>query len=296
MTELSPDNVALVALLTRGPTMQWAQYRDELALDALPSDLVTDSAERRRGETTLNNWLNAAAGANFYSYLDAGYPAQLSEVWDFPPFVFLQGDETPLHSPHGDRGICIVGSRSAASGAVDVASYIARSLAEEGITIVSGLAAGIDYAAHNAAVQAGARTVGVIGTGIDRCYPPSSCQLQQRLAAGHGMVLSQFPPGSSPTRSSFPMRNGVMSAYGNATIIVAADEKSGTRHQARQAIRHGRPLILAEPVARETTWGKKLADDPLVDAHVARTPDDAIDLARSVLNRRSPIPAEATLF
>lgn len=296
MTALSPENVALVALLTREPSMRWAQYRDELAIDALPSDLVTDSAERRRGEATLSRWLDTAAGANFYSYLDSGYPAQLREVWDFPPFVFLQGDEAPLHSPIGDRGICIVGSRSASSTAVDVASYIARSLTKEGTTIVSGLAAGIDYAAHSAAIQMGARTVGVIGTGIDRCYPPSSRQLQQHLAAGHGMVLSQFPPGSSPTRSSFPMRNGVMSAYGNATIIVAASEKSGTRHQARQAIRHGRPLILAEPVARETTWGGKLADDPLIDAHVARTPDEAIELAQSVLNRRSPVPAEATLF
>lgn len=296
MTALSPENVALVALLTREPMMRWAQYRDELVADSRPSDLVAGSGELSRGETTLRGWLAAAAGANFYSYRDDGYPAQLREVWDFPPFVFLQGDETPLHSPHGDRGICIVGSRSASSGAVDVASYIARSLAEEGTTIVSGLAAGIDYAAHGAAVQMGARTVGIIGTGIDRCYPSSSCQLQQHLAAGHGMVLSQFPPGSSPTRSSFPMRNGVMSAYGNATIIVAASEKSGTRHQARQAIRHGRPLILAEPVARETTWGRKLADDPLVDAHVARTPDDAIELARSVLNRRSPVPAEASLF
>lgn len=137
MTALSPENVALVALLTREPTMRWAQYRDDLAIDALPSGLVTDAAERQRGEATLSRWLDTAAGANFYSYLDSGYPAQLREVWDFPPFVFLQGDETPLHSPRGDRGICIVGSRSASSEAVAVSSYIARSLAEEGTTIVS---------------------------------------------------------------------------------------------------------------------------------------------------------------
>jgi len=296
MTAVTLENAALVALLTRGPAMRWAQYRDELVADQLPSDLVTDSAELSRGEAALRTWLESAKDANFYSYLDDGYPAQLREVWDFPPFVFLQGDETPLHTATGDRGICIVGSRSASRAAVEIARYIAHSLAADGATIISGLAEGIDHAAQSAAVEMGARTVGVVGTGIDRYYPSSSRRLQEKLEAGQGMVLSQFPPGSSPTQASFPMRNGVMSAYGNATIIVEASEKSGTRHQARQAVRHGRPLILAEPVARRTTWGKKLADDPLVDVHVARTPDDAIALAWSVLKRRSPMPVEASLF
>jgi DNA processing protein len=104
-----------------------------------------------------------------------------------------------------------------------------------GVAVVSGLAEGIDTAAHQAALAAGGRTIAVIGTGIDQVDPAANRQLQQRIE-DDGLVLSQFWPGSGPTRSSFPMRNATMSAYGMCTLLVTAGEQSGARIQARQAV------------------------------------------------------------
>jgi DNA processing protein len=282
------ERAALVSLLTQGERMEWAQLRSRLASeDALPSMLVAGEDDIRAGGEMIKNWEGKAGGASFYSYLDSGYPSQLRTVWDFPPFVFLKGDERPLASYLGDMGVCIVGSRKPHPDSVSATQWIADALSAEGITIVSGLAEGIDRAAHRAALRRRGRTVGVIGTGIDRYYPASSKDLQVELESERGMVLSQFVPGSSPTRYSFPMRNATMSAYGSASIIIEASEKSGTRHQARQAVRHGRPLILSPQVARETSWGNRLANDPLVDAKVGHTPEETVDLALGVFDRRS---------
>ena len=280
------ERAALVHLLTRDRSLKWASLRDHLVVGELrPSELLGDEAELQRGFNMLEQWMARATGSHFYSYLDSGYPSQLRSVWDFPPFVFIKGDESPLHRPEGDPGVCIVGSRKPAPASVEAARFIARGLIAEGVTIVAGLAEGIDQAAHRAALEKNARTVGVIGTGIDRYYPASSKPLQRQMEDGAGMVLSQFMPGTSPTQYSFPMRNGTMSAYGAATIIIEAAEKSGTRHQARQAVRHGRPLILSTQVAAQTTWGRALVEDPLIDARVARTPQHAVDLAFDVFER-----------
>lgn len=278
------ERVALLALLTRSEKMHWAEYRDELVTGRLPSELV-EEFELERGEHVLATWRSAAPGASFYTYLDTGYPHQLRDVWDFPPFVFVQGDEAPMHKDAGDIGVAIVGSRQASQAAVRDVESLVRFLADEDVSIVSGLAGGVDQAAHRAAFKFGARTVGIIGTGIDRYYPHSSQDIQRRLEGGEGMVLSQFKPGSSPSRSSFPMRNAVMSAYARATIIVEASEASGTRHQAKSAIKHGRPLILSESVVRQTTWGQQLSHDRSLDLTVAESPAKAAELAKRILSR-----------
>lgn len=290
------ERVALLALLTRSEKMRWAEYRDELALGRLPSELAKD-AELDRGQQVLREWRAAVPAASFYTYLDDGYPSQLRDVWDFPPFIFTQGDEAPMHSQPGDIGVSIVGSREASPAAVRDVESLVRLMTDEDISVISGLAGGVDQAAHKAALKFGMRTVGVIGTGIDRYYPASSRDIQQRLARGEGMVLSQFKPGSSPSRSSFPMRNAVMSAYGRATIIVEASESSGTRHQAKSAVKHGRPLILSETVVRNTTWGRQLSQDRALDVMVADSPEAAASLAKSVLCRSvSSVNREATAF
>lgn len=290
------ERVALLALLTRSEKMRWAEHRDELALGRLPSELAKD-AELDRGEQVLREWRAAAPAASFYTYLDEGYPSQLRDVWDFPPFIFAQGDEAPMHSQPGDIGVSIVGSREASPAAVRDVENLVRLVADEDISIISGLAGGVDQAAHKAALKFGMRTVGIIGTGIDRYYPASSRDIQQRLARGEGMVVSQFKPGSSPSRSSFPMRNAVMSAYGRATIIVEASESSGTRHQAKSAVKHGRPLILSETVVRNTTWGRQLSQDRALDVMVADSPEAAASLAKSILYRSvSSVNREAIAF
>lgn len=280
------ERAALVYLLTRDRSMKWASLREQLVVGEMrPSDLVDSETALQHGAEMLEQWMSQAVNARFYTYLDGGYPASLRSVWDFPPFVFIKGDEAPLRGTGGDPGVCIVGSRKPATGSLDAAQYIARGLITEGITIVSGLAEGIDQAAHRAALEMNARTVGIIGTGIDRYYPASSKPLQQQMEDGAGMVISQFMPGASPAQFSFPMRNATMSAYGTATIIIEAAEKSGTRHQARQAVRHGRPLILSTQVANRTSWGRSLSEDTLADVKVADSPRHAVELAFGLFER-----------
>lgn len=133
-------------------------------------------------------------------------------------------------------------------------------LADRGVPVISGLAAGIDTAAHTAALAAGGRTVAVIGTGIDRAYPSQNRALQEKIA-GDGLVISQFLPGSPPTRTSFPMRNAVMSGYALATVVIEAAYVSGARMQARLALQHGRHVFLMRALL-EHDWARGYAGRP----------------------------------
>ena len=132
----------------------------------------------------------------------------------------------------------------------------------EGLTVIAGLAAGIDTAAHQAALDADGRTVAFLGTGITQSYPASNRALQREIA-DRGLLLAVYPD-APPTKHSFPMRNATMSGYGLATIVIEAGEHSGTRIQARVAGEHGRPVILTDRVAATTTWGAALVERPNV--------------------------------
>ena len=179
-------------------------------------------------------------------------------IRETPPFLFYDGT---LSEP--DPGMSVVGSRSASDRALRFAADAARLLVSEGLTVIAGLAAGVDSAAHRAALEAGGRTVAFIGTGLAKSYPAENATLQREIAA-RGLVLSQFYPDASPTKQTFPMRNATMSGYGLATIVVEAGEHSGTRIQARVAGEHGRPVILTSEVVQKTAWGSALVDRPNV--------------------------------
>ena len=162
----------------------------------------------------------------------------------------------------------------------------ARILAERHLSVIAGLAEGIDTVAHRTALDLGARTVAVIGTGINKYYPAANRKLQDQIAET-GLVISQFYPDSPPSKASFPMRNGTMSGYGMATIVIEAGEHSGTRIQARRAAEHGRPVILARQVAETTQWGADIARNPWVFVVGSRQDIEAavdeISIDRSVL-------------
>lgn len=198
------------------------------------------------------------AGYRFLTVLDADYPSQLLGIRETPPFLFYEGSLQTR-----DEGISVVGSRSATEWGLRLATEASRHLASEGLTVIAGLAAGIDTAAHQAALAVGGRTVAFLGTGIAQSYPSSNRDLQREIAE-RGLLLSQFYPDAPPTKQSFPMRNATMSGYGLATIVIEAGEKSGTRIQARVAGEHGRPVILTDRVAATTTWGAAMVDRPNV--------------------------------
>ena len=175
-----------------------------------------------------------------------------------PDRLYLRGDRDLLEQ--GSR-VAVVGSRLASAGALELARRITSFLVSRGITIVSGLALGIDTVAHRTAIGRGGRTVAVLGTGLDRCAVSRNRALQDQIGARH-LLVSQFPSGQPPHRSYFPRRNKTMALLSDATIIVEAGEDSGTRHQGWEAIKLGRPVLF--PVAfldsGAATWPRKMEE------------------------------------
>jgi DNA processing protein len=132
---------------------------------------------------------------------------------------------------------------------------------ESGFTILSGLALGIDTAAHTAALDAGGSTSAVVGTGLNRVFPPENSGLAERILASGGALLSQFFPAQPPTRWTFPMRNVVMSGLSMATVVVEASETSGARMQARVALQHGRTVFLLRSLVEQHAWAQKYVNE-----------------------------------
>jgi DNA processing protein len=279
------ERAALVALLrTRPDGLTWSQITAEVdsqgsALHVWrarqPVDLFSDgdtAAALNDAARAIATW--EADKLGFLTFRDEAYPAQLREIHEMPPLLFHRGALV-----RGEFGVSVVGSRDASPRGLDIARSVAAGLVERGITVIAGLAKGIDTAAHVAALDAGGRTVAVIGTGITRSYPAANRDLQDRIAAD-GLVLSQFWPDAPPTKHSFPMRNAIMSGYGRATVIVQAGEHSGARIQARQAVAHGRPVILTDLVVAATKWSADLIDRPGV--HVAGSTTEIMSIVEDI--------------
>ena len=172
-----------------------------------------------------------------------------------PEFLYVVGDDQLLTA---GRRVSVVGSRAASLDATKRTRKLVKALVSENVTVVSGLAAGIDTVAHSAAIEFGGRTIAVLGTGVDRAYPSSNTGLHREIAKFHAAV-SQFPLGSPPLRHHFPHRNKTMALISDATVIVAAGERSGTVHQAWESLRLGRDLLLLESLAsRRFTWTEEL--------------------------------------
>lgn len=153
--------------------------------------------------------------------------------------LYCAGDLELLKRP----SVAIVGSRNASEDGIKRARKLARELVAEGVVIVSGLAEGIDHAAHTAAIEAGGRTIAVIGTPLDTAYPAKNKRLQEEIYRDH-LLISQFQPGSRVFKGNFPARNKTMVALTDATVIVEATDSSGTHHQGWECIKVHRWLFV----------------------------------------------------
>jgi DNA processing protein len=273
------EQAALLAWLRRPrvvwPTVterleQYGNVQQAVAADAPAQSSLFDETpadDNERAAFDLEQW--EEVGIRMVSVLDAEYPANLRMVHQHPPVLFLRGTADDRDA----ASIAIVGTRQPSARGLDQARELASGLAARGVPVVSGLAAGIDTAAHTAALAAGARTVAVIGTGIDRAYPPPNAALQEEIAA-RGLVISQFLPGSPPTKASFPMRNAVMSGYTLATVVVEAAARSGSRMQARLALEQGRHVFLMRTLL-DHDWAQDYAQRPAVT--VVETADEVFN-------------------
>ena len=185
------------------------------------------------------------------------YPSNLQSVGDKPPFLFVEGR---FQDVEDRRAVAVVGTRQASPAGIARARRLSQNLVEGGVTVVSGMARGIDMAAHLAALDAGGRTVAVMGTGILHRYPRECSPLADRIVVSGGALVSQFLPTQTPTRWTFPTRNITMSGLALATIVVEAGETSGAKQQAEAALRHGRSVFLIRSLVEERDWAKALID------------------------------------
>lgn len=271
------ERAALVALLRRG-NRSWPELTDQVELlgsaravldrqiDASGQGALFDTAPAMDLEsvaTEIDGW--AQQGMQLVTILDEDYPLYLRLVHQRPPFLFLRGKAV-----QEDLRVAVVGTRRPSPEGVSHARAIAGGLAARGVTVVSGLASGIDTAAHRATLAAGGRTVAVIGTGLLRSYPAENAGLQSEIAE-RGLLVSQFWPDAAPSKATFPMRNAVMSGYSLATVVVEAAYRSGARMQARLALEHGRRVFLLKSLMTHE-WAREYASRP--NTTVVEGPED----------------------
>ncbi|MEW6573041.1 MAG: DNA-processing protein DprA [Bacillota bacterium] len=177
------------------------------------------------------------AGVGFVTLIDDDYPALLREIFDPPAALFFRGELRPA-----ETAVAVVGTRRCSNYGRSVAERLGRELAEAGVAVVSGLARGIDAAAHRGTLAAGGRTVAVLGTGLDVCYPSENQRLMEEIAV-KGAVVSEFPLGMHGHPWQFPVRNRIIAGLSRAVVVVEAGERSGALITADLALEQGREVM-----------------------------------------------------
>ena len=211
----------------------------------------------------------ARDGIHVVPWNDARFPAALSGLTDIPPALWYQGQLPAMDAP----SVAIVGSRAASAVAIETAARLGAGLAALGLTVVSGLARGVDSAAHRGALQTG-RTIAVLGSGLDRVYPSEHTALARQIAQS-GLVVSEYPPGTPPLPHHFPMRNRLISGLSRAVVVIEASEKSGSLITAACALEQGRD-VMAVPgnvLSGRNRGGHALLRD---GAKIVETADDIV--------------------
>lgn len=266
--------------LLRSPNIGPISYRQLIArfgsagaaIDALP-----DLASRGRGPyrpasaDAIEREVVAvrSAGARYLFHDQPDYPALLGELDSAPPIVTCRGDLALASKPC----VALVGARNASAAAVKLARDFAAALAEAGFTVVSGLARGIDGAAHEGAFP---QTIGVIASGIDIAYPPQHADLQERIAS-HGLLIAEQPPGTEPRGRHFPSRNRIIAGLASGTVVIEAAPQSGSLITARLAAEAGREVmaIPGSPLDARSLGCNQLIREGAV---LVQSPDDVAEL------------------
>lgn len=194
----------------------------------------------------------AECGARIISLDDSWYPVRLREIYDPPVVLFVRGSVELLSKP----GIALVGTRHPTPYGLGMAERLSKDLAVHGLSIISGMARGIDTASHRGAIAANGKTIAVFGTGIDVMYPKENTRLADQILALGGALISEFPMATFPAPQNFPIRNRIISGMSVGVLVVEAAEYSGTRITARCALEQNRD-VYAVPgnVTNKNSWG-----------------------------------------
>ncbi|MEY2919455.1 MAG: hypothetical protein RL261_760 [Pseudomonadota bacterium] len=243
--------------LAHAPGLHAGQLQHWLAQGASPIDLARESrstlAAIGLGQAAIQallqpdraalandrDWLQAAPDRSLVTWGSAEYPPLLAQIPDAPLVLYAEGDVTALCLPQ----LAIVGSRNPTALGRDTATQFALHLAQAGLAITSGLALGIDAAAHRGALRAGARTVAVVGRGLDAVYPRENTALAQEIVGRQGVIVTDLPIGTPPLKQNFPRRNRILSGLAVGTLVVEAALQSGSLITARLAADQGREVF-----------------------------------------------------
>ncbi|HEX7750596.1 MAG TPA: DNA-processing protein DprA [Bordetella sp.] len=309
---LEPDlgpSLAYALLSALGEPAQIYARRAAELMRHVPQSLALQLASEPLGEiaekieTTLR-WVEEP-GRHILTLADPAYPRQLLTIADPPLLLYVAGDPAQLSKP----GLAVVGARSATPGGAENARAFSRHLAAQGWSVVSGLALGIDGAAHEGALAAGpegAGTVAVMGTGIDRIYPAAHRDLAHRIAA-HGALISELPLGTQVRAFNFPRRNRLVAGLARGVLVVEAAKQSGSLITARLAAESGRevfaiPGSIHSPLSRGChaliRQGAKLVEtaQDITDELGLPTPDARPAPAARSVQARSPAAPESPLL
>ncbi len=236
---IGPQRLRRVAESFDDMEQAWRASADELAMAGLEPKVAEAAVAARSGidVEALMERIDRA-GVTVHTLADPTYPARLADVYDAPPVLYVRGD----FAPEDEWAVAVVGTRNISPYGREVTHRLVTELARRNVTIVSGLARGVDGVAHRAALDAGGRTIAVFACGVDVVYPPEHRRLAAEIARS-GALVSEYPVGTAPDAGNFPARNRIISGLSLGTIVVEAGEKSGALITARRALEQNREVF-----------------------------------------------------
>jgi DNA processing protein len=283
-SKVSEQTLALFAMKNVLATRP-SRIRELLAITESPVDalrellnsyLITDEFDLAMGQAREAERELSSSDVGVSSWFENNFPTQLKDELRNSELIYFKG-ALPLLMP---KSVSIIGTRNPSVAGESLAAQLGAGFSEQNVAIVSGLARGIDTIAIRSSIENNNFTVGVIGTGIDVYYPRENKELQNDVSES-GLLISQFKPGSPPTKTSFPSRNATMSALSQCNIVVEASEYSGTRTQIAAGLRQGRPCLISELVFTQNSWARDLVDSEEL-AHVFKDFNEAFSTFEKV--------------
>ncbi len=250
---MGPTRIARAVKRMGGAGRMFGASLTELEGAGMPAAAAQFCADGRARSAAVDEMQRVAeAGGTVVTLGDAAYPDRLREIYDPPTVLWVRGDVEMLSR----AGIAVVGTRQPSPYGLGMAEILSRDLANRGLVILSGMARGVDTAAHKGALAAGGKTVAVWGTSIDVIYPKENKRLAEDIVASGGALVSEFAMGTFPAPQNFPIRNRTLSGMSVGVLVIEAGEHSGTRITARCAMEQNRD-VYAVPgnVTNKSSWG-----------------------------------------
>jgi DNA processing protein len=271
----------------------WNAPSEALRQAGLSQNLVENLLKVRSGESLEKVWeFICSHKITILTWEDEAYPRRLKEIHQPPPVLYVRGELCP----DDEWAVAVVGTRRLTAYGRQMAGEVSATLARNGVTVVSGLARGVDGLAHQAALSAGGRTIAVLGSGVDRIYPPEHRRLAEQIIA-RGALVSDYPPGTPPEAANFPPRNRIISGLSLAVVVIEAGATSGALITASFAADQGRDVFAVPgnvnaPQSRGTNRLIRDGAHPLLDPQEIL---EALDLIHVAEHRtaRTVLPADA---